>query len=528
MLRLSTRCGIPIARPPPFQYHRIRRIHRELFNENGWEAIIGIEVHAQINSRTKLFSDTETSYEAPPNTKVSVVDLAFPGVQPTLNRRCVDLAVKTALALKSNVQHQSSFDRKHYFYQDLPQGYQITQHREPLARGGFIELTELDGVSEPIRAGLHQIQLEQDTGKSMYEMGNALLDMNRAGTGLMEIVTMPDMRSSREAAMVVKKLQNILQCVGSSQASMNEGSMRCDVNVSVHRQGEPWGTRCEIKNLNSIRFLSMAIDAEIERQIEVIQRGGKIVPETRGFDVSNRKTFRLRSKETAPDYRYMPEPDLPRLIITQDYINEIRSELPELPDETLARIIKQYNMSPDDARSLLNEPGSVAFFEKLCQNRNPQTALNWIINDLFRELALSEVEFRQCPITVEQMGSLIDLVQSNTITGKIGKDVLRVMLTEKDEMPQAIVDKRGWARMDDISHLATVCKGLVAKHTKQTALFQKGELKMFKWFVGQVMRETKGMADANQINAALCEALQCKLEDVADFVGGKQKKKKQQ
>ncbi|KAI9490523.1 Aspartyl/glutamyl-tRNA amidotransferase subunit B [Zychaea mexicana] len=491
---------------------------RSVFNKNGWEAIIGVEVHAQIDSKTKLFSDMETSYEEPPNSKVSMVDLAFPGVQPRLNERCVELAVKTALALKADVQPRSRFDRKHYFYPDLPQGYQITQQREPIARGGMIALTQLDGVPEPFIVGLHQIQLEQDTGKSMHDMivASTLLDMNRAGTGLMEIVTQPDLRSSFEAGLLVKKLQSILQCVGSSQASMNEGSMRCDVNVSVHRQGEPFGTRCEIKNLNSVRFLSMAIDAEIERQIQLIENGGVVKAETRGFDVGAKKTLKLRSKETAPDYRYMPEPDLPPLVLTNTYIESLSHELPELPDETRARIMERYNMSLDDAHALLNEPGSLAFFEKVCQGRNPQAVLNWTVNDLFGELAKREIPFTKSPISIEQMGSLVDLVQSNKITGKIGKDVLRTMLEqETDMMPQEIVDRKGWARIDDSDLLKNLCGDLMTKHPDQVAKFQNGEMKVFKWFIGQIMRKTKGMADPVQINKALCEALGCKSEDIA-------------
>ncbi|KAI7854614.1 Aspartyl/glutamyl-tRNA amidotransferase subunit B (Asp/Glu-ADT subunit B) [Circinella umbellata] len=444
---------------------------RSVFNKQGWEAVIGIEVHAQIDSKTKLFSgNMETSYEEPPNSKVSMVDLAYPGVQPRLNEECVELAVKTALALKATVQKRSRFDRKHYFYPDLPQGYQITQQREPIARGGMITLTELDGVSEPFHVGLHQIQLEQDTGKSMHDMvvGSTLLDMNRAGTGLMEIVTQPDLRSSYEAGLLVKKLQNILQCVGSSQASMNEGSMRCDVNVSVHKQGEPFGTRCEIKNLNSIRFLSMAIDAEIERQIKLIEKGGQVTSETRGFDVAKKTTFKLRGKETAPDYRYMPEPDLPPLILSQDIIDSLAKELPELPDETRSRIIEHYKMSLDDAHSLLNEPGSLTFFEKVCQGRNSQAVLNWTINDLFGELAKQEIPFMQSPVSIDQMGSLVDLVQDNKITGKIGKDILRIMIEEGNGiMPQKIVEQKGWARMDDSDMLNTICNTLITKHADQ-------------------------------------------------------------
>ncbi|KAI9247508.1 Aspartyl/glutamyl-tRNA amidotransferase subunit B [Phascolomyces articulosus] len=515
---------------------------RSVFN-NGWEAVIGVEVHAQIDSKTKLFSDMETSYEEPPNSKISMVDLAFPGVQPRLNQQCVELAVKTALALNANVQRRSRFDRKHYFYPDLPQGYQITQQREPIARGGEIALTELDGISEPFTVGLHQIQLEQDTGKSMHDMvvGSTLLDMNRAGTGLMEIVTQPDLRSSFEAGLLVKKLQSILQCIGSSQASMNEGSMRCDVNVSVHRQGEPFGTRCEIKNLNSVRFLSMAIDAEIERQIELIEKGGTVKAETRGFDVAGKKTFKLRGKETAPDYRYMPEPDLPPLLLSQSLIDSLSKELPELPDQTRIRIMEQYKMSQDDVHSLLNEPGSLVFFEKVCQGRNAQAVLNWTVNDLFGELAKREIPFSQSPVSIDQMGSLVDLVQSNKITGKIGKDVLRIMIEETTgAMPQDIVDQKGWARIDDSGMLKTICNTLITKHADQVMKFQQGEVKVFKWFIGQIMRETKGMADPIQVNNALCDALGCKPEDItaAEVAtkgplsgkkkgsGGKQKKNK--
>ncbi|KAI9019312.1 aspartyl/glutamyl-tRNA amidotransferase subunit B [Phycomyces nitens] len=501
--------------------------------KDDWEAIVGIEVHAQINSNTKLFSDTPTSFNDLVNTNISSIDAAFPGVQPTLNGRCVELAVKTALALESKVQPRSTFDRKHYFYPDLPQGYQITQQREPIARGGSISLTELDGLDEPITVGVEQLQLEQDTGKSMHDMrpGFTLLDLNRAGTGLMEIVTKPDMRSSYEAGLLVKKLQAILRGVGSSKANMEEGSMRCDVNVSVHKIGEPFGTRCELKNLNSVRFLSMAIDAEIKRQIIAIEQGETIESETRGYDVASDKTFKLRGKESALDYRFMPEPDLPPLILSLDYIEKVASTLPELPDQCRARIMSQYGLSLTDANSLLNEPGSLCFYEKVCIGRNSRLVVNWTLHELFGQLASRNISFQENPISEKQMGSLLDLIENGTITGPTGKSVLKVMLEgNSNEMPMDIVEKKGWIRMGDNAKLKALCENLVKQHSEKAETIRNGEPKMYNWFIGQMMRETKGLADPTELNIILCSALGCKLEDmttaatVGNTSGKKQKK----
>ncbi|KAL0074746.1 aspartyl/glutamyl-tRNA amidotransferase subunit B [Phycomyces blakesleeanus] len=491
--------------------------------KDNWEAIIGIEVHAQINSNTKLFSDTPTSFNDLVNTNISTIDAAFPGVQPTLNGRCVELAVKTALALDSKVQSLSTFDRKHYFYPDLPQGYQITQQREPIARGGSISLTQLDGLDEPIKVGIEQLQLEQDTGKSMHDMrpGFTLLDLNRAGTGLMEIVTKPDMRSSHEAGLLVKKLQAILRSVGSSKANMEEGSMRCDVNVSVHKIGEPFGTRCELKNLNSVRFLSMAIDAEIKRQIIAIEQGEIIESETRGYDVSSDKTFKLRGKESALDYRFMPEPDLPPLILSSDYIESVGSTLPELPDQCRTRIMEQYELSLTDANVLLNESGSLVFYEKVCIGRNPRFVVNWTLHELFGQLASRSIPFQENPISEQQMGSLLDLIQNGTITGPTGKSVLKVMLEERsNEMPMKIVESKGWARMGDSEKLKTLCENLISQHVEKAETIRNGEPKMYNWFIGQLMRETKGLADPTELNNALCNALGCKLEDMTSAPAG--------
>ncbi|KAI8881583.1 aspartyl/glutamyl-tRNA amidotransferase subunit B [Backusella circina FSU 941] len=475
--------------------------------KEGWEAVIGIEVHAQLNTKTKLFSDSSTSFNDAINTHVSTIDAAFPGVQPRLNDHAVELAVKTALALNGNVQTYSTFDRKHYFYPDLPQGYQITQQREPISRGGYISLTELDGSEKTMRIGIHQLQLEQDTGKSFHEMrpGETLLDLNRAGTGLMEIVTMPDIRSSYQAGLLVKKLQNILQWIGSSKASMEEGSMRCDVNVSVNRKGEGLGTRCELKNLNRIKVLSMAIDAEIRRQIELIESGEKVVVETRRYDEENDTTYKLRDKETAPDYRYMAETDLPPLVLTQDFIDSVASSLPELPDVCLERIMKQYDLNVDHANLLLHEYKCVHYFEEACQGRNAKIVANWTLNELSGTLASHQLLFEDNPISVQRFGALIDLVQNRIITGNTGKDVIRLMINNPAE-PLDIVKEKGWLRITDKATLQTLCNELMDKNTKKAESVKKGDPKLFKWFIGQAMGRTRGMADPTILNQVLCQS----------------------
>ncbi|KAI8061726.1 Aspartyl/glutamyl-tRNA amidotransferase subunit B [Gongronella butleri] len=482
----------------------------------GWEAVIGIEVHAQLNTQTKLFSDSPTSFNAPVNTNVSVIDAAYPGVQPKLNREAVNLGIKTALALDAEIQRTISFDRKHYFYPDLPQGYQITQHREPLARAGSIQLLKVDGLDHDLRVGIHQLQLEQDTGKSTHDMqpGVTFLDLNRAGTGLMEIVTKPDMRSALEAGLLVKKLQAILRAVGSSKANMEEGSMRCDVNVSVHKPGEPFGIRCELKNLNSVRFLTLAIEAEISRQIALLESGGAVVSETRGYDVVSGKTFKLRGKETTPDYRYMPEPDLPPMHIDQSHVDELRTLMPELPDQCRERIMEQYKLTLHDANVVLNEPGCLSFFEQLCTGRTSKVVVNWTLHELFGQLSTQDIPFTRNPVSVQQMGALIDMVQQGKITGPIGKNVLKAMIQETSatRMPQEIVDANGWARIGDLDTLRTLCQELIAKHPDKAETIRQGNPKMFKWFIGQAMKGTKGMADPVVLNKALALELDCEIE----------------
>ncbi|KAM3585931.1 hypothetical protein VKS41_002469 [Umbelopsis sp. WA50703] len=486
---------------------------------NGWNAVIGLEIHAQIDTRTKLFSDTVTSFNSPVNTNISVVDAAFPGVQPTLNEKCVELAVKTAIALGSTINKRSTFDRKHYFYPDLPQGYQITQHYKPIANGGVVLLSEKDGIAEPMQVRIEQVQLEQDTGKSIHDMrpNMTLLDLNRAGAGLMEIVTKPDMRSALEAGQFVKKLQALLRC----------GSFRCDVNVSVHKDGEAWGTRCELKNLNSVRFLSAAIDAEIERQITILQNGGNIEQETRGYDVENGKTFRLRGKETAHDYRYMPEPDLPTLILTEEYIEALRNNMPELPDAQWSRMVQQYGLSDHDATVLLSEAGAAEYFETVCKGRPPKLVVNWITHELFGQIGSKGVSFSSNPVSTHQLGSLVDLVQSGSITGMTAKNVLKIMIDEpQPRFALDIVEEKGWKKVGDESKLREMCLALMDKNPDKVSSIRSGNTKLATWLIGQIMRDTRGLADPVTLNKVLEEALGVKL-DVAsnNTTPGKKSKK---
>nr|CAG8599409.1 15807_t:CDS:10 [Entrophospora candida] len=388
-------------------------------NLDEWEAIIGLEIHAQINSKTKLFSSSSTLFNEPVNTNISLIDAAFPGTIPRLNSKCVDHAIATSLSLSGNVQLVSFFDRKHYFYPDLPAGYQITQHYAPISIGGKICLSKLDGLEYDAQIRIKQIQLEQDTGKSTHDVmpNMTLVDLNRAGVGLMEIVTEPDIRTSKEAGLALRKLQLLLRTIGSSDGNMEEGSLRCDVNVSVHKHGTPFGTRCEIKNLNSVKFLMLAIDAEIYRQIQELIKGNSIIQETRGYDVPANKTFKLRTKETLTDYRYMPESDLPPLLLT-----------------------------------------------KVSKNRNSQHVINFIIHELFGVLNLKGLKFYQNPVLIEQLGSLIDCVNNNEISGKIARKVLMMMVDGDTRLPKDIIIEKNWQQLSDIDELEKLCKSVLKEN----------------------------------------------------------------
>ncbi|KAF9927245.1 hypothetical protein BGZ67_007631 [Mortierella alpina] len=497
-----------------------------------WEPIIGLEIHAQIKSRSKLFSDSRNAFNESANTNVSLIDAAYPGTLPYLNQECVDLAIKTALALDAHVYPVSSFDRKHYFYPDLPQGYQITQHYEPLAQNGRVKLSPLDGLEYSLTVGIEQLQLEQDTGKSLHDIypGLTLLDLNRAGTGLMEIVTKPDLRSSKEAGVVVKKLQALLRAVDSSDGNMDEGSMRCDVNVSVHEIDKPYGARCELKNLNSIKSVMDAIDAEIERQIELYESDIVVVQETRGFDSSTGKTYRIRSKESAPDYRYMPEPDLPRLVLSREAIQELKDSLPELPDARRDRIMKSYGLGMIEARTLMGEEGMVEYFETVVSKRRQvKSVISWTIHELLGRLHSRNINFTPEIVTAAQLGTLVDCVDQGLISAKVGKNVLNLMVEGDSRSASEIVEEKGWRQMDNQSELGQMCDTIMAQYPDKVKIVQKGNVGVLGFFVGQIMKESQGRANP----VALSEILRDKMglpsgaaADANSFTGKVDKKNK--
>ncbi|RPD66881.1 Glutamyl-tRNA amidotransferase B subunit [Lentinus tigrinus ALCF2SS1-7] len=485
----------------------------------GWELVVGIEVHAQIKSRRKLFSEALSSdLTTPPNTHVVPFDAAFPGTLPRLNPKCVELGVRTAIALNAEVQHRSAFDRKHYFYADLPSGYQITQQYAPIARNGCLAL-EREGISVRVK----QVQLEQDTGKSTFLPRNRItaIDLNRAGMPLMEIVSEPDMRSPEEAGSYVRTLQALLRSVGSSDGNMEQGSLRCDVNVSVNRKGEPPGTRCEIKNLNSVKFMMVAIACEAFRQISLLERGLPVPQETRGFNEERAETYSLRSKEDAPDYRYMPDPNIPPLLIDSTFIDAIRQHMPELPDATRGRLLAQ-GLSQRDVEVLMDVDsgrevgfdgqlghGAVAYFDDVARGRDPKVVVNWITHELLGQLAFRDETFKENPMSVAQMGDLIDLVQTGKVTGTSGKTILRHILTNRTaDSPSKIADDlKLLAATDDGASLEKWCQEAIAALPEQADVVRRGNLKVVNKIMGHVMKTSRGTAKAQDVRAMLLKLL---------------------
>ncbi|KAF8530900.1 Glutamyl-tRNA amidotransferase B subunit [Gautieria morchelliformis] len=483
----------------------------------GWNVVIGIEVHAQIKSRWKLLSGSPTPRVADsPNTRVSVFDAAWPGTLPRLNPKCVELAVRTALACGSQVQPRSAFDRKHYFYADLPAGYQITQRYAPLALGGQIVLDDTTGAKA---VGIEQIQLEQDTAKSTLDQsGSTAIDLNRAGSALMEIISRPEMRSPEEAGAYVKALQAILRAVGSSDGNMEQGSFRCDVNVSVNRPGQTFGTRCEVKNLNSVKFLMTAITSEVYRHIELRDKGDPVRQETRGFDEDRMVTYRLRSKEDTPDYRYMPDPNLPPLLLSQAYLNQVMASLPELPNTLRKRLREQYGLSQQDIDVLLSvdsgkdvpydgEKGysAVSYFETTAQGRDPKAVVNWMVNELLAQLTHHKKFFSQNPVTEAQLGALIDMVNDRKLTGTAAKEILRhiVRTGSEDDIPTIQQSLQlGVLSDDDIYKL---CLAGAEELPEEAELVRRGNSRVLMKLVGRVMKLSRGRADAQQIRKYLAD-----------------------
>jgi aspartyl-tRNA(Asn)/glutamyl-tRNA(Gln) amidotransferase subunit B len=466
-----------------------------------WEMVIGLEVHAQVLTQSKLFSGASAAFGAAPNAQVSPIDAGFPGMLPVINTLCVKKAVRTGLGLNAKINLYSVFERKNYFYPDLPQGYQISQYQHPIVGEGEIEIDLPDGSTKKI--GIERLHLEQDAGKSLHDQhpSKSYVDLNRSGNPLMEIVSRPDMNSAEEAAAYVTKLRAIVRYLDTCDGNMDEGSMRCDVNLSVRRPGGPLGTRCEIKNVNSIRFVQQAIEYEARRQIEVIESGGKIVQETRLFDTKNGTTRAMRSKEDAHDYRYFPDPDLLPLKLEQGFVDSIKAKLPELPDAKKKRFIAS-GLSPYDAGVLVAEKERADFFEKVANNNDAKMAANWVTTELAGALNKAGKELTESPVTAEQLGGLLALIKDNTISGKIAKEVFAEMFaTGKDAAK--IVDEKGLKQVTDTGAIEKIVDAVLAENPDKIAVYKSGKDKMFGFFVGQVLKRSGGKANPGVVNDLL-------------------------
>ncbi|MFT3727027.1 MAG: Asp-tRNA(Asn)/Glu-tRNA(Gln) amidotransferase subunit GatB [Terricaulis sp.] len=471
-----------------------------------WEIIIGLEVHAQVTSNAKLFSGASAAYGGAPNSHVSLVDAAMPGMLPVINKYCVEQAVRTGLGLNAVINNKSRFDRKNYFYPDLPQGYQISQFKDPIVGEGEIEV-ETDG-DDTIKVRIERLHLEQDAGKSIHDLSpsETYVDLNRAGVALMEIVSRPDMRSGKEAAAYFNKLRAIVRALGTCDGNMEEGSMRADVNVSVRRANtKEWGTRCEIKNVNSTRFMQQAIEYESRRQIDILEDGGTIDQETRLFDADTGETRTMRSKEDAHDYRYFPDPDLLPLVIEQSWIDQIKAALPELPDAKKKRFVADYGLTPYDARVISADSETSTYFETVAKGRDPKLAANWVTQELAAALNKKGRELSNSPVKADQLGALLDLMKDGTINGKIAKDVFAKML-ETGDAPGAIVEREGLKQVTDTGAIEKAIDDLMAANADKVADVQKNP-KAFGWWVGHTMKATGGKANPAVVNDILKKKL---------------------
>jgi aspartyl-tRNA(Asn)/glutamyl-tRNA(Gln) amidotransferase subunit B len=470
-----------------------------------WEVVIGMEVHAQVTSKSKLFSGASTEFGGAPNSHVSLVDAAMPGMLPVINEECVRQAIRTGLGLKAKINLKSVFDRKNYFYPDLPQGYQISQYKSPIVGEGEVVVDLESGDS--VTVGIERLHLEQDAGKSVHDRHPTMsfVDLNRSGVALMEIVSKPDLRSSGEAMAFLTKMRAILRYLGTCDGDMDKGSLRADVNVSVRRPGEPLGTRCEIKNVNSIRFIGQAIEHEARRQIEIIEDGGRIDQETRLFDAGRGETRSMRSKEEAHDYRYFPDPDLLPLEVTAEEVAALERHLPELPDAKKARFIRDAGLSPYDAGVLVAERETADYFEAVAKGRDAKAAANWVINELFGRLNKEGKDIAASPVSAQQLGAMLDLIADGTISGKIAKDLFEILWTEGGD-PRAVVDARGMKQVTDLGAIEKVIDEIIAANPDKVAQ-AKTNPKAVGWFVGQVMKASGGKASPQAVNELLTRKL---------------------
>jgi aspartyl-tRNA(Asn)/glutamyl-tRNA(Gln) amidotransferase subunit B len=470
-----------------------------------WEVVIGMEVHAQVTSKSKLFSGASTEFGGEPNSHVSLVDAAMPGMLPVINEECVKQAIRTGLGLNAKINLKSVFDRKNYFYPDLPQGYQISQYKSPIVGEGEV-IVDLEG-GEAVTIGIERLHLEQDAGKSLHDQhpNMSAIDLNRSGVALMEIVSKPDLRSAEEAKAFLTKLRSILRYLGTCDGNMEEGSLRADVNVSVRKPGAALGTRCEIKNVNSIRFIGQAIEHEARRQIAIIEDGGSIDQETRLFDAGRGETRSMRSKEEAHDYRYFPDPDLLPLEVSQSYVDEIESHMPELPDEKWARFRRDYGLSLYDAFLLIDQRATADYFEAVAKGRDAKLAANWVINELFGRLNKEGKDITSSPVSPDQLGSLVELIADGTISGKIAKHLFEIIWSEGGD-PRAIVEQRGMKQVTDLGDIEKTVDEIIAKHPDKVA-DAKSNPKAIGWFVGQVMKASGGKASPQAVNEILKKKL---------------------
>ncbi|MGE4523157.1 MAG: Asp-tRNA(Asn)/Glu-tRNA(Gln) amidotransferase subunit GatB [Acetobacter sp.] len=471
-----------------------------------WEIVVGLEVHAQVISHSKLFSGASTTFGGDPNTQVSLVDAAFPGMLPVINHECVAQAIRTGLGLNAQINLTSRFDRKNYFYADLPQGYQISQFEHPIVGTGTIAIELANGETRSI--GITRLHLEQDAGKLLHDQDptKSFVDLNRAGVALMEIVSEPDIRAPEEAGAYLRKLRQILRYLGTCDGNMEEGSMRADVNVSVRKAGEPFRTRCEIKNVNSIRFVMQAIEAEAARQVEIWENGGTVDQETRLFDHTKGETRTMRSKEDAHDYRYFPDPDLLPLVLEQDWVDSLKAALPELPDAKRARFQQEYGITFYDAGVLVAEQAVADYYEAVARGRDGKLAVSWVTGDLFAALNRTSNTIETSPVSAASLGKMLDLIADGTINGKIAKEVFEDMV-ETGEDPEAIVERKGLRQVTDTGAIDAAITAVLDKNADKLAEYRSGKDKLFGFFVGQVMKETKGKANPALVNEALLARL---------------------
>ena len=479
-----------------------------LIEKNGkkYEVVIGLEVHAQVLSKSKLFSTSSTKFGAEPNTQVSLVDAAFPGMLPVINEFCIKQAIKTGIGLNAKINNKSIFDRKNYFYADLPQGYQISQYKDPIVGEGSVVL---DLTSRSKTVGIERLHLEQDAGKSIHDIDpkNTLVDLNRSGVALMEIVSKPDLRSPEEVNAYIKKLRSIMRYLGTCDGNMQEGSLRADVNVSVRKHGEDkYGTRCEIKNVNSIKFMQMAIEYEANRQVDILEEGGKIDQETRLFDTKKNETRSMRSKEDAHDYRYFPDPDLLPLEFDNDYIEKIRKEIPELPDQKKSRFIEKFNLSSYEANILVSDLETSKYFEVVINNSDVKLAANWITGELFGLLNEKNLEITESPISAKNLSKLINLIKDGTISGKIAKTVFEIM-SDGDKDPNNVVKDKDLKQQSDPKELEKLIEKVINENQDKVKEYKSGKEKLFGFFVGQAMKVSGGKANPQLVNEILKKKL---------------------